>query len=60
MYPQFSVSVTVPTPPVTDGRRHIGIIVGVTVGVGVAVGVVGTTVVAVTVCCIWHAFHRRR
>ena len=60
MYSQFSVPVSASTPPAMDGRRVFGIIVGVTVGVGVAVGVVGTTVVAVTVCCIWHAFHRRR
>ena len=32
----------------------------IALSVGLTLGVVGTTVVAVTVCCIWYACHRRR
>ena len=32
----------------------------VTLSVGLTLGVVGTTIVAVIVCCMWYACHRRR
>ena len=32
----------------------------IALSVGLTLGVVGTTVVAVTVCCIWWACYRRR
>ena len=45
----------VPTSPdYPDGNEEIAL------GVGLTLGVVGTTVVAVTVCCIWCACYRKR
>ena len=44
-----------PTSPDTpDGNEEIALSVGLTLGVA------GTTIVAVTVCCICYACHRRR
>ena len=42
------------SPDHPDGNEEIALSVGLTIGI------VGTTIVAVTVCCIWYACHQRR
>ena len=41
------------SPDTPDGNEEIALSVGLTIGVA------GTTIVAVTVCCIWYACQRR-
>ena len=43
------------SPDYPDGHGN-----EIALGVGLTLGVVGTTVVAVTVCCIWCACYRKR
>ena len=51
----FNTTTPVPTSPDYSGCNEV-----VALSVGLTIGVVGTTIVAVTVCCIWYACHRRR